>query len=126
MERGYPYSFVTRRTKPNIGNVPPSFVTKRSKSFGVAIPQTPNRSYRAKKYPYLIFGIVGATIGRPRADNIRPYNCSKVVLEASRLTVKILSTSFSFAGGQNLEIISLGAIFISVTRKPQKLQNGII
>ena len=29
--------------------------------------------------------------------------CPKVVLEASRLTVKILSTSVSFAGGQNLE-----------------------
>ncbi len=34
---------------------------------------------------------------------ICPYNRTKVVLEASRLTVKILSTSFSSAGGQNLE-----------------------
>ena len=31
------------------------------------------------------------------------HHSTKVVLEASRLTVKILSTSFSFAGGQNLE-----------------------
>ena len=47
---------------------------------------------------------VGATLcGRPQADTIRPYKCNKVVFEASRLTVKILSTSVSFAGGQNLE-----------------------